>query len=922
MKINQPVTDHEVVLEEGEYIVSTTDLKGCIWDVNQTFVRISGYSRDELVGRNHNIVRHPDVPPQVFADLWRRLKAGQPWVGVVKNRCKNGDFYWVKASVVPWFEKGRQVGYLSVRTRPTREEIRQAEAFYRDVWDGKISLEPTRLDRWKERLLRLGDKPWVLAAAGGSALPLGLVAWLAASGAPAWLVAAVVAACTLAFVGGAVWFLRQRRAPMAAMAGALEAISRGRYFEWLERGGINGLGRMQDLLQCAQTRFGYEMSRAQDRARELARVKEQLAGTVSDLERAKAELAEELERARQQARELGRVQDALQAVSARVMFTDSENRISCMNRSVLKLLEKYEARIQSKYPDFKVADLQGRNVDLFGRGWAIDPADPRPFQDEIEVDGCEFRVCGTPLVDDQGEVSGTVVEWLDRTDEAAMEREFQAIVHAASFGNLGKRVDVKGKEGFFAEMSESINQLMEVLEGLFHDTSKVFDALARGDLTVTIDTEYQGAFEQLKSDVNATVGNLTRVLTNIRHHANALSHAAHQINEGNLSLARRVEQQAANLEETASSMEEITSTVRQSADNSRRASELAEKTLEQAKTGGEVVTETIAAMEAITQASQRIADITNVIDGIAFQTNLLALNAAVEAARAGEQGRGFAVVATEVRNLAQRSASAAKEIKDLIEDSVKRVERGSELVNRSGATLDEIVAAVARVNDFIAEIATAANQQYAGIDQINSAVTSMDNDTQKNAAMVDEVAKASELMDDQARELKEQVAFFKVSKGEDDWDGVERRGKDRPWSGPGFDFAAARNKHRLWKARLRAFLDGEETMSEVEAVSHHDCDLGKWLYSEGMKKYGHLPDMQRLAQIHAEMHGLIRDVISKHNQGASTEAEAVLTRVEKYSDRIVELLTNLERATSEEERSQPEFGGVDKAVGGEEWEHF
>jgi len=314
-----------------------------------------------------------------------------------------------------------------------------------------------------------------------------------------------------------------------------------------------------------------------------------------------------------------------------------------------------------------------------------------------------------------------VVEWLDRTNEVAVEREIQSIVDAALMGNLSERVELAGKRGI--------------------------GALARGDLSRTIDAEYEGSFARLKDDVNATIANLTRVIGSIRSSADAVEHASREIAEGNTDLARRTEMQASNLEQTASSMEEITSTVRQNADNSRRASELSKDTLEQAVSGGSVVTETIEAMEKITDSSKKIAAIIGVIDDIAFQTNLLALNAAVEAARAGEQGRGFAVVATEVRNLAQRSATAAKEIKTLIEDSVNKVEEGSELVDQSGRTLQEIVESVKKVNDFIAEIAAASSEQYAGIDQVNQAVSQMDEVTQQNATLVEQAAQTSQMMD-------------------------------------------------------------------------------------------------------------------------------------------------------------------------------
>ena len=237
---------------------------------------------------------------------------------------------------------------------------------------------------------------------------------------------------------------------------------------------------------------------------------------------------------------------------------------------------------------------------------------------------------------------------------------------------------------------------------------------------------------------------------------------AGEISQGNVDLSQRTEEQASSLQQTASSMEQLTSTVKQTADNAQQATRLSHTAHEEATKGGEVVGKTIEAMSEINAASKKIADIIGVIDEIAFQTNLLALNAAVEAARAGEQGRGFAVVAAEVRNLAQRSATAAKEIKGLINDSVEKVNHGTQLVDTSGQSLEEILNAVKKVNDIIAEIATASQEQSAGIDQINKAITQMDEVTQQNAALVEQAAAGSESLNDQAINLNQMMTVFKL----------------------------------------------------------------------------------------------------------------------------------------------------------------
>ncbi|WP_371438841.1 methyl-accepting chemotaxis protein [Polaromonas sp.] len=291
---------------------------------------------------------------------------------------------------------------------------------------------------------------------------------------------------------------------------------------------------------------------------------------------------------------------------------------------------------------------------------------------------------------------------------------------------------------------------------------KVAETVAAGDLSSRIEVSSKDETGQLMQALKAMNDSLSKVVGEVRHGTDTIATASSQIASGNQDLSSRTEEQASSLEETAASMEELTSTVKQNADNARQANQLAVSASSVAVRGGSVVAEVVDTMGAINASSRKIVDIIGVIDGIAFQTNILALNAAVEAARAGEQGRGFAVVAAEVRNLAQRSAAAAKEIKVLIDDSVEKVEAGGKQVSEAGKTMDEIVDSVKRVTDIMAEITAASQEQTSGIEQINQAITQMDQVTQQNAALVEEAAAAAASLQEQASGLSQAVSVFRL----------------------------------------------------------------------------------------------------------------------------------------------------------------
>lgn len=354
------------------------------------------------------------------------------------------------------------------------------------------------------------------------------------------------------------------------------------------------------------------------------------------------------------------------------------------------------------------------------------------------------------------------------------ERLGQGEFQSGQFERRGQGARVVWLQGCYSPIVDFTGKVIKVVKYALDITaqkqaidavSSGLNALARGDLSQTIDIDLQGEFATLRTAFNDSMLNLQETVKTVREASDTIATAASEIASGNSNLSARTEQQAANLEETASSMEELTSTVRQNAANAKEANQVAREASEVARRGGLAVEQVVHTMQEINTSSRKIVDIISVIDGIAFQTNILALNAAVEAARAGEQGRGFAVVASEVRNLAQRSASAAKDIKSLINDSVSKVESGARLVSSAGQTIDDVVSSVKKVSDIMADISSASAEQSSGIEQVNMAITQLDDVTQQNAALVEQAAAAAESLKEQSQMLMQAIAIFKLKQG-------------------------------------------------------------------------------------------------------------------------------------------------------------
>ncbi|MFZ5537332.1 MAG: methyl-accepting chemotaxis protein [Pseudomonadota bacterium] len=461
---------------------------------------------------------------------------------------------------------------------------------------------------------------------------------------------------------------------------------------------------------------------------------------------------------------------SIDGANANLMYVDEHFRVFHLNPAMRTLLSRYGADMREVFPGLDPEAVLDASGEWLLRGDArlreifANPA-RMPYVFPVSFGGRHYNVSVTMIRGGKGQYMGNRIEFIDVTEQKEAEEQINRLIAEAARGELDDRVDTSHMgEGAIKTLSEGVNRLMDAIAAPIHAAQETINALADGDVTRTMEGHYGGEFARLQEALNASMENLKQMAMEIRATAQNITTASGEIRQGNHDLSRRTDQQASSLESTASAMEEITGTVKNNAENSARADKLANQTRSQAVDGRKIAERAIGAMQEINNASKKIADIIGVIDEIAFQTNLLALNAAVEAARAGEQGRGFAVVAAEVRNLAQRSASAAKEIKGLIKDSLEKVADGSRLVDETGKMLDNINQSVAEVGDLIAQIATAGKEQAIGIEQINKALVKLDEMTQQNAALVEEAAAASASLDEQAQGLQSLIQFFKVEK--------------------------------------------------------------------------------------------------------------------------------------------------------------
>lgn len=822
-------TGVEVEVKEDQTIVSRTDLQGTILDCNEAFVAISGYSRTELIGQPHNILRHPDVPKAVFKDMWATLKSGKPWVQLVKNSCKNGDHYWVEANVSPVLENNQVVGYLSVRRKVTDAQKIAAAQAYKAIDAGKVTIKNGYIDSVAKRLCILNHFN-----------PLGILTLM------------ILAMGIMGIVDSIVDHSLDWRIQIGILS-FIMAYSLFITFSVKKR-----VKESQVFInQISQSDFSGQLN---------AYGNNWLSDLASGLKKMQIQMGAAYVETQAQLDHSSRIEVALDNASTNMMVADVNNDIIFLNKSLHKFFNSAQSDLQTVLPHFDVNNLIGQSIDVFHK----DPAHQRGMLkhlddllvSEINVAGYILQLNVQPVNNEQGERIGTVVEWVDLTQQRSIEGTLAGALELAAKGHTDLHLTEDGLDGFFKKVASDINLLLSTLNGAIEEMVKVMVSLSAGNLTGRIDRSYQGALAAMKGATNASLDNLSSVMVQIKVVAEAANNAAGESSVAANDLSDRTQQAAATLEEINSTMQNVNHLQTENANALQSVSSLTNNAIQENQKAGEAMLSSVEAMDSIQETSEKIGDIIGIIDSIAFQTNLLALNAAVEAARAGEHGRGFAVVAGEVRTLAGKSADAANEIKALIDESGVKVKQGSEKVKETHGVFNVVNEGVSKIGETLSGVILSISDQQKSVAEVAEAINLLDDNIQNNAALVEETSASAESLRDQSELLAAEVNKFEIDPS------IANEVSQKYPPVYGVRLADVRQKMRIWMTSAQSYLCGMNVPFDADvAVDPDRCGVGQALsvLIQNDPTIESLPIMKQVVSCHIKQHNLVKLIIECRN---------------------------------------------------------
>ncbi len=702
-----------------DFISSTvSDLEGNILSCNQAFATNTGYTLGELLGQPHSIFRHPDTPKALYQNLWQRIQSGRSWVGVVKNRRKNGTAFWLSLHVTPIMDEGKIIAYKSVRFQATLTEIKQAEQLFAEINAGRQSYPASVV---KNSKIQINGVQWGII--------LFLVVMLMALALFEVISPFATALFTVVFAGLLVYFsyaLHQAKQMPLSLKHSVNDILNNRVRE-----AIPVTDDWTDALERLRLRVALGLAKEYD------------AGYENNLN-----------------------SGLMGMVTANLLMLNEEFKVVALSASMQVFFQRHQEKLQQVIPDFDANRLSGQPFNLlaiFGKYLRFTGDKKVTGFLEFDVLGLVIRLRSKKILDELGNIKAYLFELEDRTEQTVVIKQISQAIDAMKNGEFNNRVTADSYDADLMEIRDDINSAMDRLAITLEVIVSVIVAQSNGNMTNKLTGVYYGKFKDLQTVMNESVQLISTVLRHTQDASSIVHDTSDQLMARASHLSAQSKTQTQTMQETSQAMERIAHSVQENTHHATNVADLTQQVKHKTQAGAEVMQETIGAMREIQTASRRIGEIVSLIDSIAFQTNLLAINAAVEAARSGEHGRGFAVVAGEVRNLALKSAASAKDIKHLIDDSVARIDLGTQLANKSGAMLGEISSAINQVAGMIDQIAQASVVQSGQVDQVHRAITGINQVTAEYDASVEAILTAAEALEKEADLLKHSVAFFHLS---------------------------------------------------------------------------------------------------------------------------------------------------------------